>query len=81
MNVEDIVKFGAPGLQAVSIALTAYFASRGLNAWRQQLAGKRRFDLAEEILIVAAPGSNPADHRQLAYRRLRPGLRVMPKGP
>ncbi len=52
MNAEDIVRLGAPGLQAVSIAITAYFASRGLNAWRQQLAGKRRFELAEEILVV-----------------------------
>lgn len=34
--------------------------------------------IAEAILIVAAPGPNPADHRQLTYRRLRPGVRVMP---
>ena len=37
--------------------------------------------IAEEVLIVAAPGPNPADHRQLPYRHLRPGLRIMPKGP
>ena len=37
--------------------------------------------IAEEILIVVAPGPNPADHRQLRYRRLRPGLRIMPMGP
>ncbi|HET6220511.1 MAG TPA: M81 family metallopeptidase [Dongiaceae bacterium] len=37
--------------------------------------------IAEQILIVAAPGPNLADHRQLAYRRLRPGLRIMPLGP
>jgi microcystin degradation protein MlrC len=37
-------------------------------------------DLAEEILIVAAPGANPIDHRELAYRRLRSGLRLMPMG-
>ena len=52
MNLEEIVKVGAPALQAASIAVTAYFASRGLNAWRQQLAGKRRFELAEEILVA-----------------------------
>lgn len=34
--------------------------------------------IAERILIVAAPGPNPADHRTLTYRRLRPGIRVMP---
>jgi microcystin degradation protein MlrC len=37
--------------------------------------------IAEEILIVAAPGPNLADHRQLPYRHLRPGIRLMPKGP
>jgi len=37
--------------------------------------------IAEEVLIVAAPGPNPADHRQLPYRHLRLGVRVMPKGP
>ena len=37
--------------------------------------------IAEEILIVVAPGPNPADHRQLRYRNLRPGLRIMPIGP
>ena len=37
--------------------------------------------IAEEIFIVAAPGPNPADHRLLPYRYLRPGVRLMPKGP
>jgi microcystin degradation protein MlrC len=37
--------------------------------------------IAEDILIVAAPGPNLADHCQLPYRRLRAGLRIMPKGP
>ena len=37
--------------------------------------------LAREILIVAAPGPNPVNHLELAYRRLRPGLRLMPSGP
>jgi microcystin degradation protein MlrC len=37
--------------------------------------------IAEEILVVAGPGPNLADHRQLPYRNLRPGIRLMPKGP
>jgi microcystin degradation protein MlrC len=37
--------------------------------------------IAEAILIVAAPGPNPVDHLGLPYRRLRPGLRLMPRGP
>ena len=37
--------------------------------------------IAKEILIVAAPGPNALDHTGLAYKRLRPGLRLMPDGP
>jgi microcystin degradation protein MlrC len=36
--------------------------------------------IAGEILIVAAPGANPVDHRALAYRHLRGGVRLMPMG-
>jgi microcystin degradation protein MlrC len=36
--------------------------------------------IAGEILIVAAPGANPVDHRALPYRRLRAGVRLMPMG-
>jgi microcystin degradation protein MlrC len=34
--------------------------------------------IAGEILIVAAPGANPVDHRALAYKHLRKGVRLMP---
>ncbi len=37
--------------------------------------------IAQEILVVAAPGPNPADFAALTYRRLRPGVRLMPLGP
>ena len=36
--------------------------------------------IAAAVLVVAAPGPNPIDHRQVTYRRLRPGLRMMPLG-
>ncbi|HWU00683.1 MAG TPA: M81 family metallopeptidase [Terriglobales bacterium] len=36
--------------------------------------------IAEEILIVAAPGANPVDNTALDYKRLRKGLRIMPLG-
>ncbi len=36
--------------------------------------------IAEEILIVAAPGANPVDNRDLPYKHLRRGLRLMPLG-
>jgi microcystin degradation protein MlrC len=38
-------------------------------------------EIAEEILVVASPGPSPADHLQLPYRHLRPGMRLMPLGP
>ncbi|HEX6120748.1 MAG TPA: MlrC C-terminal domain-containing protein, partial [Dongiaceae bacterium] len=34
--------------------------------------------IAEEILIVAAPGANPVDNRDLPYKRIRRGVRLMP---
>src|SRR5690606_15450058 len=34
--------------------------------------------VAGALLVVAAPGPNPADHRMLPYRRLRDGVRRMP---
>jgi microcystin degradation protein MlrC len=34
--------------------------------------------IAGEILIVAAPGANPVDHRSFAYQHLRRGVRLMP---
>lgn len=37
--------------------------------------------IAGEVIVVAAPGPNPVDHLQLDYRRLRPGIRLMPMGP
>jgi len=37
--------------------------------------------IAREILEVEAPAPNVADNRQLPYRNLRPGLRIMPGGP
>lgn len=37
--------------------------------------------IAEAVLVAAAPGPNPIDHRTLDYKRLRPGVRLMPGGP
>jgi microcystin degradation protein MlrC len=37
--------------------------------------------IAAEVLVVAAPGANPIDHTTLPYKRLRPGIRLMPMGP
>ena len=37
--------------------------------------------IAEEILVVKAPGANALDYSELTYRNLRPGVRLMPMGP
>ncbi len=37
--------------------------------------------LAEEILVVVAPGGHIVDPTKYAYRRLRPGVRLYPLGP
>jgi len=37
--------------------------------------------LASEVIVVAAPGLNPADPAHLAYRHLRAGVRLGPNGP
>ena len=34
--------------------------------------------IAEEVLVVVAPGPNVADHRRIPYRNLRPGLALTP---
>jgi microcystin degradation protein MlrC len=37
--------------------------------------------IAEAVLVVVSPGPVVLDNRALAFRRLRPGLRIMPGGP
>ena len=37
--------------------------------------------LAEEILVVEAPGDHLCDASKYHYRRLRPGVRLTPLGP
>ena len=37
--------------------------------------------IAEDVLVVLAPGPNPADHLEVPYRNLREGLLLTPAGP
>src|SRR5215471_4736949 len=37
--------------------------------------------IAAKLLICAAPGAMPADTASLAWKRLRPGIRIKPNGP
>ena len=67
----------------------AIFRHLGVEPQRQKILALKstvhfRADfepIAGPILVVAAPGPNPIDHREVTYRRLRPGLRLMPLGP
>ena len=49
-------------VQAIAVVVTACFASLGLNAWRRQLVGKRRLEVAEEMLLAAYKAENNLRH-------------------
>lgn len=67
----------------------AMFAHLGIDPAQQKILALKssvhfRADfqpIAEEILIVEAPGSNIDDPARLPYTRLRPGVRLHPKRP
>ncbi len=55
---------------------------RGIVAVKSSVHFRADFQpIAAEVIVAAAPGPNPVDHRDLAYRNLRPGVRLMPGGP
>jgi len=41
----------APLVQAVMVLITGYVALRGLTTWRQQMVGKRKAEIAEQVLV------------------------------
>jgi hypothetical protein len=49
---EALFKFAPPLIQAVSVAVTAVFAVIGLRAWRRQLLGRRKIEIAEGTLLA-----------------------------
>lgn len=53
MTWEEFWRAAPPIVQAISIAITAFFAVRSLRAWRIQLVGKRKFEVAEETILAA----------------------------
>lgn len=56
-------------------------AARKILALKSSVHFRADFQpIAEEILIVAAPGANPVDNTALDYKHLRKGLRIMPLG-
>lgn len=53
MDWNEVWRAAPPIIQAVSVAVAAYFAVRSLNAWRDQTIGRRKFEVAEEIIVAA----------------------------
>jgi hypothetical protein len=51
--VDELLKTLPSIVQAVSILVTSIFAIISLRAWRRQLIGKRRFEVAEEVILAA----------------------------
>ncbi len=47
MDTESILQV----IQAVSLIVAAWTAIYGINAWRNEFVGKRRIELAEEVLV------------------------------
>jgi hypothetical protein len=50
--LRTITDVASPLLQAASITVTAIFAILGLQAWRRQIIGQRRIQVAEETLVA-----------------------------
>jgi microcystin degradation protein MlrC len=69
----DQAMFRHLGIEPAAQKILALKSSVHFRADFQAIAGA--------ILIVAADGPNPVDHRKLRYRKLRPGIRLMPMGP
>ncbi len=54
MTTGEIIQLAGVWLQAIAIAITAFFAVRGLRTWRTQMIGQRRFAVAEDTLMSFA---------------------------
>jgi microcystin degradation protein MlrC len=74
------------GSKKVQCADQAMFSHMGLDPRKQKIIVVKssvhfRADfepIASEVLVVSSPGPNPADHRDLTYKNLRKGIRLMP---
>lgn len=61
MSWDEVLKAAPPIVQAVSIAVTAAFAVISLRAWRTQLVGKRRFEIAEQAIVAVYKAKDALD--------------------
>lgn len=69
MGTQEWVSIAGTGVQALSVLGTAIYASWGLNSWRKQLVGKRRYEVAEESLIKFSEMYNALKHIRNPFQR------------
>ena len=73
VQAADMAMFVHLGLDPAFFKIVALKSSVHFRAHFQKIA--------EKIIVVAAPGPNPADPSTLPWTRLRKGIRLKPKGP
>ncbi len=61
-KILGLVPAGSLAVSAISLAVTAYFAVRSLQAWRNQLVGKRHFEVAEQTLQAFVEALNSVNY-------------------
>ncbi len=74
MDLNEPVRLAAVILQAVAIVVTALFAVMGLRAWRAQLVGKRKLEIAEETLVLTYKIRNAIAYARLPVHGPQEGL-------
>ncbi|SDF72827.1 Microcystin degradation protein MlrC, contains DUF1485 domain [Limimonas halophila] len=80
------VILGSSRIQAADRGLFQHLgldpAAFGIVALKSSVHFRADFEpLAAHVLVIAAPGLNPADPARLTYRHLRSGVRLGPDGP
>ena len=64
-GANEPVRLAAVIVQAAAIVVTAAFAVFGLRAWRKQLIGKRKVEIAEETLVSRRTRSGTPWHTRV----------------
>jgi hypothetical protein len=74
MDLNEPVRLAAVIVQAVAIVVTAGFAVLGLQAWRRQLIGKRKVEIAEQTLLLVYKIRNAIAFARLPVHGPKEGL-------
>jgi hypothetical protein len=74
MDLNEPVRLAAVVVQAAAIVITAIFAVLGLRAWRGQLIGKRKVEIAEETLVLVYKIRNAIAYARLPVHGAKEGL-------